>query len=420
MTNSHHSALICVVDRWGTSWLGPYGNTWVETPAVNQLATESVLFENAIADSLELTTTYQSYWTGSHASCNASVDAVHLIDVLTNQGTQTVLVTDEPQVAHHPLASCFRERVEVPVTNADSQATDIHDTGLANLFSAALATLSELSPPFLLWIHARGMAAPWDAPQAYREEFTAEDDPLPLEFTTVPAELLTEDYDPDDILGIIHAYAGQISLLDECLAGLVSALDERNEIPLLTLLTSPRGFPLGEHRIVGDAAPALYSETANIPFLLRRPAGNGGLRRVQRFVQPSDVMSTLTDWFQTAHTPIPSFSRSALQLADNAMGPRDQRALTIHHDEYLFRTPAWQCKSTVTINPSEELNAPDQHRAELYAKPDDRYEANDVSDRCPDILTAMEQAANAFRVAMNEGSIEHLTDLPDVLRHGLD
>ena len=48
------SAIILVVDRLGAGHLGPYGNTWVETPALNRLAAESVLFELAITDSPQL------------------------------------------------------------------------------------------------------------------------------------------------------------------------------------------------------------------------------------------------------------------------------------------------------------------------------------------------------------------------------
>ena len=46
--------VVFVIDRLGASWLGPYGNTWLETPHFNRLAAESLVCETAIADSSDL------------------------------------------------------------------------------------------------------------------------------------------------------------------------------------------------------------------------------------------------------------------------------------------------------------------------------------------------------------------------------
>ena len=42
----------------------------------------------------------------------------------------------------------------------------------------------------------------------------------------VPDRALDEDADPDELFALRRAYAGQITLLDTCLAGLLEALDE--------------------------------------------------------------------------------------------------------------------------------------------------------------------------------------------------
>ena len=76
-------AIVIVIDRLGSGFLGPYGNTWIETPALNELASESVLFEDAIADSNDLTLLYRSYWSGVHAMCRTdraeySLSLIHI------------------------------------------------------------------------------------------------------------------------------------------------------------------------------------------------------------------------------------------------------------------------------------------------------------------------------------------------------
>ena len=70
------------------------------------------------------------------------------------------------------------------------------------------------------------MAGPWDAPLALRQQFADEDDPEPPEFVEPPDRVLPDDFDPDELLGITHAYAGQVALVDLCLGMLLDAIDE--------------------------------------------------------------------------------------------------------------------------------------------------------------------------------------------------
>ena len=87
--------------------------------------------------------------------------------------------------------------------------------------------------------------------------------------------MLDEEFDPDELLGFVHAYAGQVALVDMCLGMLLAALDEH---PLagetLLVVTSPRGYPLGEHRRVGPCDEALYGELLHVPLLVRFPGGD--------------------------------------------------------------------------------------------------------------------------------------------------
>ena len=61
------SAVVLVMDRLGAGWLGPYGNTWLDTPNFNRLAARSVLCETAIADTPDLAASCRGFWTGRHA-----------------------------------------------------------------------------------------------------------------------------------------------------------------------------------------------------------------------------------------------------------------------------------------------------------------------------------------------------------------
>ena len=61
------NAICLVIDRLHRGFLGAYGNTWIETPAIDRLAAESFVFDQALVDTPHLAALYRSYWQGWHA-----------------------------------------------------------------------------------------------------------------------------------------------------------------------------------------------------------------------------------------------------------------------------------------------------------------------------------------------------------------
>ena len=88
-------AIVLVVDRLGAGFLGPYGNTWVETQHCNRLASQSLLCEFAFSDSSSLEAVYRSYWTGLHAMSSGDAE-VTLPALASSAGLRTILLTDDP------------------------------------------------------------------------------------------------------------------------------------------------------------------------------------------------------------------------------------------------------------------------------------------------------------------------------------
>ena len=147
-------AIVIVFDRLGAGYLGPYGNTWLETPIFNQLASDSMVLEHAIADAVNLDTLYGRLWGG--------LGEASLLETCEQRQVSTRLVTDEDQVARHALASAFQQtdllRGISPVANREPD-----ETAIGQLMAAALGAIDE-SQHGLTWIHGRAMQAPWDAP----------------------------------------------------------------------------------------------------------------------------------------------------------------------------------------------------------------------------------------------------------------
>jgi len=368
------SVIVLVIDGLGAGHLGPYGNTWIDTPALNRLASESFLLEQAVIDTPELARLYRSYWQGLHATCGeAPPDRPPLAKLLEDAGVATVLLTDEPEVADHPLATAFSDCRQIPLPEEAYPADEIHDTHVARLFAAADDCLSQAGEPFLLWVHARGMYSPWDAPLVMRNQFADEDDPTPPTFADVPCRMLETDFDPDELLGVVQAYAGQVTLLDTCIGALTASLAEDTQGDETALiLTSSRGFPLGEHGRIGAWDEALYSETVHVPWMMRLPGAAGAMARCQALVQPADLNATLLDWFGTASDPAPGGGHSLLPLVAGKSSSVRDRAFTTAGGERSIRTADWFLRSADVD--------------ELFAKPDDRWDANEVADRCQDVV----------------------------------
>ena len=176
------SAIVLVVDRLGAGYLGPYGNTWVETPELNRLASQSLLFEFPIADAYELESLYRSYWFGCHALSEPVVPACDRPTLpATLQDLRSTLLTDDPRLAALSLADDFDQRIALAIPDATVAARNAEETQLGQFFAAALDWMSRAKHPYLLWLHTRALAGAWDAPVEYRERFRDDDDPVPAD-----------------------------------------------------------------------------------------------------------------------------------------------------------------------------------------------------------------------------------------------
>jgi hypothetical protein len=294
--------LICVVvEGLHAGMVGAYGNSWIRTASLDALACESFLFDQAFIESPLLEQTYRAYWHGLHTADRRALgeDALSLPHLLTAAGLHTALLTDSAEVAGLLPAAEFSEQLLIESPESARSAGDIAETGLARLFGAATDWLRAPREPFCLWIHARGMAGPWDAPLDMRNRFAEEEDPQPPALVEVPNHWLPDDFDPDEPLGIKHAYAGQVALLDLCLGAF---LDEFDASPLAdtTQLTfiSTAGFPLGEHHRIGPCDEALYNELTQLVWMMRFPDGLGKLSRTQALARPSDLPIALLEWLE--------------------------------------------------------------------------------------------------------------------------
>jgi hypothetical protein len=216
--------------------------------------------------------------------------------------------------------------------------------------------------------------------------------------------LLEENFDPDSLLGVVHAYAGQVALADMCLGLLLDAIDEH---PLsrenLLVVTSPRGYPLGEHLRIGPCDEALYGELLHVPLLLRFPRCEHALVRSPRITQPHELCSVVAEmcgWQSNGMASSPLRELCGETIA------RPNVACALGRQQRAIRTPAWFLR---------ELQVDESVLYELFAKPDDRWEANEVSSRCGDVVELLAAELDRFESAAARSTLSESPPLAELL-----
>jgi hypothetical protein len=81
----------------------------------------------------------------------------------------------------------------------------------------------------------------------------------------------------------------------------------------------------------------------------------------------------LAEWLVLPTDDAPGIGQSLLPVADGEPVPLRQMAVATASGQRAIRTPAWLLR---------ESQASGQTRRELFAKPDDRWEVNEISSRC--------------------------------------
>jgi arylsulfatase A-like enzyme len=419
------NAICLAIDRLHSGFLGCYGNTWIETPAFDRLATESFVFDQMLVDSPRLEPLYRSFWQGWHALAPAAdhgymvPDRPALPALLREAGVHCTLLSDERAVIEHPLAIEFDDCLQIdPPWQTQMVAEGAYEeTHLARCFLQIVDWVQTAKRPFFLWCHLGSLGTTWDAPPECRERYWDESDPPLLATADVPDRMLQAGFDPDELLVYTQAYAGQIALLDTCLGGFLEVLEDHPAAhKTLLALTSARGFPMGEHLRLGPCDEALHGELVHVPLFLRFPNGSaagrlGATARSQALVEPADLWATLLDRWRIAAPPSPT-GVSLMPLVREEPGhpvlrvaARDRLVVAGPGAERAIRTPAWYLRKA--------------EQPELYAKPDDLWEVNNVAVRCQEVVDCLLDAADRYEQALYSGNLADLPPLGDVLVEGL-
>jgi len=483
------NVIVVVCNGLHLGFLGPYGNSWIETPHLDRLASEGVVFDQHFPENLTTLPTRRSWWTGRYGFPDPDSgwtalrhDEPILPDLLWNQGVRSALISDVPMLreagqgfgrgwdeviwvrgqGYDPLIpagdpragririssepgfrlpppddpdfALWKGRWEQYLRNRAVLGSGSEEkAGVARTVRAAIDWLDRASAdpsPFLLWLDLFSPHGPWDPPEPYRDQYAAaepdefeagdegdlveEDDDSTLEdvrvLIDVPAGAVGDVLDEEELLRLRRTYAGVVTMVDRRLGELFDALRASGRLDdSLVVFTSDQGEPLGEHGYVRRFRPWLHEELIHTPLIVRLPGAEHGGSRQQALVQTVDLLPTIL-----AALGLPPGDRvhghDLLPLIRGERSKvRDYACLGMDVEEYAIRTPRWHLTVPIEVDPDDPPRRP-----ELYRKPEDRWDQNDIAAEHPEVADQLELTLRRFAEAIGRDAIGDLPPLRDV------
>jgi choline-sulfatase len=273
----HLNLVVITLDTARADHLGAYGSTDVETPHLDRLAREGVLFEQAMSTAPLTLPAHASMFTGlfppEHGARDnggffLDADQTTLAELLKAQGFQTgafvaAFVLDSKWGLDQGFDRYFddfdtMERRGGSSASMQRPGNEVLDQALPWIDGVK-------ADSFFAWIHLYDPHTPYEPPEPYRTRYAD------------------------------HPYRGEIAFTDTLVGRVVDFLRERDLLDRTVIaVLGDHGESLGEH---GENAHGffIYEAATRVPFIIRTPSLQSAGRRVADPVRVVDLMPTALD-----------------------------------------------------------------------------------------------------------------------------
>ncbi len=350
------NVILITIDTVRADHLGCYGNKDIQTPTLDGLARDGVVFERAISQVPLTWPSHAVILTGLYPFQNGVQD-------FTGQPLEARFRSVAQAFKQHGYATGavvsafvldrswglargfdFYDDAFAPEEFANRDL-GLVDRRAGESVDRALAWLKK-NPrrPFFFWLHLYDPHSPYDPPEPYRSEYQG------------------------------HLYDGEIAYADHELGRVIAWL-KQNKIydSSLLLFVSDHGESLGEH---GEHEHGffVYNATVHVPLIVKPPARNGFRpSRVARPVETAAVAPTLLEG-AGIHDTMNGQLRSHGLLEANA--PADDAAYS--ETFYPFSSFGWSPLHALETSRYHYIEAP---RPELYDLTADPQETNNLASQ---------------------------------------
>jgi len=269
------NALLITVDTLRADRLECYGYRLIQTPAINELAAEGILFQHTITPVPLTLPAHCSIFTGLYPSATGVRDQAGF-----TLGSTHITLAEHFKAAGYETAAfvgasvlnragglaqgfdVYSDLSEAPGSAANSKTERRGDA----VVTEALQWMAVPDrKPFFAWIHLFDPHTPYDPPEPYRREYPG------------------------------RPYDGEVAYVDSLLGNLFTAMKLRDlDRNTVVVFTSDHGESLGEH---GEKTHGyfLYDSTLRVPLIVRDPQATIKNRVVPDQVRSIDIAPTLLE-----------------------------------------------------------------------------------------------------------------------------
>jgi len=390
-----YNVLLITVDTLRADHLGSYGFSQAETPSMDRLASDGVLFERAETSAPITLPAHVSILTGTypafHGVRNNGVyrlgpRAVTLAEVLQEHGYKTgAVISGYPLVTRFGLSQGFESYDDhLPpektrqIGYRERRAEEVSRLGVAWLNSAA-------NQRFFLWLHYFDPHAPYAPPSPFAERFP------------------------------LNPYDGEVAYVDHAIGEVLDSLASLNLLDkTLVVLVADHGEGLGDH---GEATHGvfLYESTLRVPLILSLPGPLPRGRRVSTPVRTIDLMPTI---LRLLDLPQPDDLQGTSLLPLTSRRPPDLLLKSLSESVLPRENFGWSELSALRIGDWKYILAP---RQELYDLRTDPNEKNNLAgQREGDTVRMREEIHKLMQDAASSGApIAYRQELDETAREKL-
>jgi arylsulfatase A-like enzyme/Tfp pilus assembly protein PilF len=365
---SKPNIILITVDTLRADHLGAYGSTAVKTPAMDALAQDGILFENAASQVPLTLASHASILTGTYPFYNGVQDFTgepldarfqSVAQAFQRHGYSTAasvsaFVLDRSWglsrgFDHYDDSFPAQDFAQKNVGLVDRRAKDSVDKAIA------WVNARKRSRPFFLWLHLYDPHSPYDPPEPFRTQYK------------------------DDL------YSGEIAYADSQLARFFAYLrGQRLYDGSGMVLLSDHGESLGEH---GEREHGffIYTATTHVPLIIK-PAGRlGKPARIGSAVEAVAVGPTL---LELAGIRDAAFEKQAQASSLLRLLKAEPEAELAAYSEtyYPFSSFGWSPLRGLRSRDYQYIEAP---QAELYSLPQDAAEQQNLLSGKPAVAAAL-------------------------------
>jgi len=336
--------IVIMADSFRADHIGCYGNSWIRTPALDALAAETVLFEQAYAEGPITLPARTALFTGKYTFpfrgwAPLEESDVTICEILSHAGYTNIIVGDAGPL--WDLGGNYGARFDVELymrrgkpdwyapgedpeideevqwyrelrgRSASLSVNPLHDKRYGaylvgrkkrnpnegscaqRIIQTAIKMLEKHARPdkLFFWLDCFDPHEPWDPPapydtmydKGYKGRKIINPPPGPSDYLT-----------PEELEHVRALYAGAASNTDLWIGKFLEFLRTSGLLDRsLVVFMSDHGEPLGEHGVMRKVGGAPYSPLLWIPFMIRHPSGEYAGERISALLQTPDFLPTV-------------------------------------------------------------------------------------------------------------------------------